>query len=81
MMSKTKIKKLEEEVKDATQKADRDIKKSDEYYHDFMSDYAAYKSDLRRRSASKGLRKGNNSPKPDDKQPESGDKETKEVDS
>jgi hypothetical protein len=80
-MAKTKIKKLEDEVEDATKTADQDVEKATEYYHDFMSDYAAYKSDLRRRSASGGLRKGSNSSKTSDKQPKSSDKETKRVDS
>ena len=48
-MSKTKIKKLEEEVKDATQKADEDVKRANKGYDDFMSDYNAYQSDLKRR--------------------------------
>ena len=49
MMAKTKIKKLEEEVKDATQKADEDIKRANKGYDDFMADYNAYQSDLKRR--------------------------------
>ena len=49
MMSKTKIKKLEEEVKDASQKADEDVKRANKGYDDFMSDYNAYQSDLKRR--------------------------------
>ena len=49
MMSKTKIKKLEEEVKDATQKADEDVKRANKGYDDFMADYNAYQSDLKRR--------------------------------
>ena len=49
MMSKTKIKELEEEVKDATQKADEDVKRANKGYDDFMADYNAYQSDLKRR--------------------------------
>ena len=67
MMAKTKIKKLEDEVKDATKTADYDVEKSTDYYHDFMSDYAAYKSDLRRRSSSGGLRKGSEGAEEGDK--------------
>ena len=48
-MSKTKIKELEEEVKDATQKADEDVKRANKGYDDFMADYNAYQSDLKRR--------------------------------
>ena len=81
MMAKTKIKKLEKEVKDATKTADYDVEKATDYYHDFMSDYAAYKSDLKRRGHAEELRKGNNSSKTGDKQPESSNKETKRVDS
>ena len=69
LMAKTKIKKLEDEVKDATKTADHDVEKASEYYHDFMSDYAAYKSDLRRRSASGGLRKGSGSAEEGDRKP------------
>ena len=48
-MSKTKIKKLEEEVKDASQKADEEVKHANKGYDDFMANYNAYKSDLKRR--------------------------------
>ena len=48
-MSKTKIKELEEEVKDATQKADEDVKRANKNYDDFMANYNAYQSDLKRR--------------------------------
>ena len=52
MMSKTKIKELEEEVKDASQKADEEVKHSSKGYDDFMAKYNAYKSDLKRRGLS-----------------------------
>ena len=81
MMAKTKIKKLEDEVKDATKTADHDVEKATDYYHDFMSDYAAYKSDLKRRGHAEGLRKGNSSTEESNRQSESSDKETKRVDS
>ena len=80
-MAKTKIKKLENEVKDATKTADYDVEKATDYYHDFMSDYAAYKSDLKRRGHAEELRKGNNSTEESNRQSESSDKETKRVDS
>ena len=81
LFGRIKIKELEKEVKDATKTADHDVEKATDYYHDFMSDYAAYKSDLKRRGHAEELRKGNNSSKTSDKQPESSNKETKRVDS
>ena len=48
-MAKTKIKKLEEEVKDATEKADHDVDRANQDYHEFMSLYSDYQSDLKRR--------------------------------
>jgi hypothetical protein len=78
-MAKTKIKKLEDEVKDATVKADHDVEKATEYYHDFMSDYAAYQSDLRRRSSSGGLRKGSGSTEEGDRQPKNSHKKAEET--
>ena len=56
LLMKTKIEKLEKEVDDATKTADYDVEKATEYYHDFMSDYAAYKSDLKRRGHAERLR-------------------------
>ena len=38
-MAKTKIKKLEDEVKDATDKADKDVERANQSYHEFMSYY------------------------------------------
>ena len=69
MMAKTKIKKLEDEVKDATKTADHDVEKASDYYHDFMSDYAAYKSDLKRRGHVDGLREGSEGAEESDRQP------------
>ena len=79
-MAKTKIKKLEDEVKDATKTADHDVEKATDYYHDFMSDYAAYQSDLKRRGHVDGLREGSEGSEKGDRQSESSDKETKRVD-
>ena len=52
MMAKTKIKKLEDEVKDATNKADKDVERANQDYHEFMSLYSDYQSDLKRRGVS-----------------------------
>ena len=52
MMAKTKIKKLEDEVKDATEKADKDVERANQSYHEFMSYYSDYQSDLKRRGMS-----------------------------
>ena len=68
-MSKTKIKKLEKEVEDATVKADHDVEKATDYYHDFMSDYAAYQSDLKRRGHVNGLREGGEGSEKGDRKP------------
>ena len=86
MMSKTKIKKLEEEVKDASQKADEDVKHANKGYDDFMAKYNAYKSDLKRRGMSTvrrdagKLRGSSEGSEKSDRKPESSDKETKELD-
>jgi len=85
MMSKTKIKKLEEEVKDATQKADEDVKRANKGYDDFMSDYNAYQSDLKRRGHGKvstvrkdagKLRRSSKGSEKGDRKSESSDKKT-----
>ena len=49
IMAKTKIKKLEDEVKDATNQADHDVDRANQDYHEFMSLYSDYQSDLKRR--------------------------------
>ena len=82
-MSKTKIKKLEEEVKDASQKADEEVKHANKGYDDFMSKYNAYKSDLKRRglstvrTAPRKLRGGSEGSEEVDRKSESSNKETK----
>jgi len=81
MIAKTKIKKLEKEVEDATKIADHDVEKATDYYHDFMSDYAAYKSDLKRRGHTPGLREGSDSAEEGNRQSKDSDKKTKRVDS
>ena len=89
MMSKTKIKKLEEEVKDASQKADEDVKHANKGYDDFMAKYNAYKSDLKRRGhgevstmreSPRELRRGSEKTEKGYKKSESSDKKTKGVD-
>ena len=85
-LSKTKIKKLEEEVKDATQKADEDVKRANKGYDDFMADYNAYQSDLKRRGLStvrtdaRKLRGGSEGSEEGDRKSESSNKETKGAD-
>ena len=80
MIAKTKIKKLEKEVEDATKTADYDVEKATDYYHDFMSDYAAYKSDLKRRGHAEGLREGSDSAEEGNRQSESSDKKAERTD-
>ena len=85
-MSKTKIKKLEEEVKDASQKADEEVKHANKGYDDFMSKYNAYKSDLKRRGMSTvrrdagELRRSSEGSEEGDRKSESSNKETKGAD-
>ena len=76
-MAKTKIKKLEDEVKDATDKADKDVERANQSYHEFMSYYSDYQSDLKRRGLSTmqpnsgEMRKSSKGPKESDRKPES----------
>ena len=90
MMAKTKIKKLAEEVKDATEKADYDVDRANQDYHEFMSLYSDYQSDLKRRgyeevstmrTDARELRRGSEETKDSNGKSESSDKETKETDS
>jgi hypothetical protein len=89
MMSKTKIKELEEEVKDASQKADEDVKHANKGYDDFMAKYNAYKSDLKRRGHEEvstvrkdagELRRSSKESEKGDRKSKSSDKKTKGVD-
>ena len=89
MISKTKIKKLEEEVRDASQKADEDVKRANKGYDDFMADYNAYQSDLKRRGHEEmstvrkdagKLRRSSKGSEEGDRKSESSNKETKGVD-
>ena len=83
MMAKTKIKKLEDEVKDATEKADKDVERANQSYHEFMSYYSDYQSDLKRRGMptmrepSGKLRGSGEGPQKGNKKSESSNKETK----
>ncbi len=76
-MAKTKIKKLEDEVKDATNKADKDVERANQSYHEFMSYYSDYQSDLKRRGLSTmppnsaEMRKGSEESEESDRKPES----------
>ena len=88
-MSKTKIKKLEEEVKDASQKADEEVKHASKGYDDFMAKYNAYKSDLKRRGHGEvptvrkdagKLRRSSEGSEESDRKSESSDKKTKGAD-
>ena len=67
-MAKTKIKKLEDEVEDATNKADQDVERANQSYHEFMSYYADYQSDLKRRGSINGLRKSSKDTEESDRQ-------------
>jgi hypothetical protein len=88
-MAKTKIKKLEDEVEDATKKADQDVERANQSYHEFMSYYSDYQSDLKRRGHEEvstmrkdagELRRSSEGPKESDRKSESSDKKTKRVD-
>ena len=70
-MAKTKIKKLEDEVKDATKKADQDVERANQSYHEFMSYYSDYQSDLKRRGFINGLREGSEGTEESDRKPKS----------
>jgi hypothetical protein len=85
-MAKTKIKKLEDEVKDATNKADKDVERANQSYHEFMSYYSDYQSDLKRRGVSTvrtdvgELRRSGERAEESDRQSEGSDKKTKRLD-
>ena len=68
-MAKTKIKKLEDEVEDATVKADQDVERANQSYHEFMSYYSDYQSDLKRRGSIDGLREGSEDSEEGDRKP------------
>ena len=77
IIAKTKIKKLEDEVKDATNQADHDVDRANQDYHEFMSLYSDYQSDLKRRgheevstmrTDARELRRGSEETKDSDRQ-------------
>ena len=80
-MAKTKIKKLEDEVEDATKKADQDVERANQSYHEFMSYYADYQSDLKRRGSIDGLREGSKDTEEGNRQSEGSDKKAEETNS
>ena len=80
-MAKTKIKKLEDEVKDATNKADKDVERANQSYHEFMSYYSDYQSDLKRRGFINGLRESSKDPEESNRQSEGSDKKAEETNS
>ena len=79
-MAKTKIKKLEDEVEDATKKADQDVERANQSYHEFMSYYSDYQSDLKSRGFINGLRESSKDPEKGNRQSEGTDKKTKRLD-
>ena len=80
-MAKTKIKKLEDEVEDATNKADHDVERANQSYHEFMSYYADYQSDLKRRGSINGLRESSKDTEEGNRQSEGSDKKAEETNS
>ena len=80
-MAKTKIKKLEDEVEDATNKADQDVERANQSYHEFMSYYSDYQSDLKRRGFINGLRKSSKAAEEGNRQSEGSDKKAEETNS
>ena len=73
-------------MKDASQKADEEVKHANKGYDDFMAKYNAYKSDLKRRGLSTvrrdagELHRSSEGSEKGDRKSESSDKETKELD-
>ena len=80
-MAKTKIKKLEDEVEDATKKADQDVERANQSYHEFMSYYSDYQSDLKRRGSIDGLRESSKAAEEGNRQSEGSDKKAEETNS
>ena len=76
-------------MKDASQKADEEVKHANKGYDDFMAKYNAYKSDLKRRGHGEvptvrkdagKLRRSSEGSEESDRKSESSNKETKGVD-
>ena len=72
-------------MKDASQKADEEVKHANKGYDDFMANYNAYQSDLKRRGMStmrespRELRRGREKTEKSNKQSKDSNKETKGV--
>jgi hypothetical protein len=86
LVMKNHIEKLEKEVDDANKEADKDVERANESYHEFMSYYSDYQSDLKRRGVSTmqpnsgEVRKSSKGPEEGDRQSEGSDKKTKRLD-
>ena len=77
LVMKNHIEKLEKEVDDANKEADKDVERANESYHEFMSLYSDYQSDLKRRGMST-LQSNSGEVRKDSKEPEEGDREPKD---
>jgi len=77
LVMKNHIEKLEKEVEDANKEADKDVERANESYHEFMSLYSDYQSDLKRRGMST-LQSNSGEVRKDSKEPEEGDREPKD---
>ena len=71
LVMKNHIEKLEKEVDDANKEADKDVERANESYHEFMSYYSDYQSDLKRRGHVDGLREGSEGTEESNRQSES----------
>jgi len=81
LVMKNHIEKLEKEVEDANKEADKDVERANESYHEFMSLYSDYQSDLKRRGHVGGLRKGSEGAEEGNRQSEGSDKKAEETNS
>jgi heme oxygenase len=73
LVMKNHIEKLEKEVEDAN----KDVERANESYHEFMSLYSDYQSDLKRRGMST-LQSNSGEVRKDSKGPEEGDRQSKD---
>jgi hypothetical protein len=86
---KSHIEKLEKEVDDAKEKAEKDVERANESYHEFMAMYSDYQSDLKRRghgemstmrTDARELRRSGKETEKSNRQPDGSNKETKKLD-
>ena len=77
LVMKNHIEKLEKEVDDANKEADHDVERANESYHEFMSYYSDYQSDLKRRGMPT-LQSNSGEVRKDSKGPEEGDRQSKD---